>query len=220
MISKIPRWVWVGAWILAFVAGMVNVIALLGFEHQSVTHLTGTTSLLGRALASADFGEALYLFGVLASFVSGCALSGFLVKDSALQVGRRYGAALLLESLLLCLAVPLLKRNNLLGIYSASCACGLQNAMVSTYSGTLVRTTHLTGMFTDLGIFIGHALRKVPVDLRRLRLCSLIISGFLCGGIAGALTFKQAGFSALFVPAAMTALIAVIYYVLIVRRAG
>ena len=45
--------------------------------------------------------------------------------------------------------------------------------MVSTYSGAVVRTTHLSGMFTDLGIFLGHFLRGLPVDMRRLRLCFL-----------------------------------------------
>lgn len=44
MIAKLSRWVWGGAWALAFVAGMVNVVGLLGFEHQAVTHLTGTTT--------------------------------------------------------------------------------------------------------------------------------------------------------------------------------
>ena len=41
MISKLSRWVWAGAWALAFVAGIVNVVGLLGYEHQAVTHLTG-----------------------------------------------------------------------------------------------------------------------------------------------------------------------------------
>ncbi|HEV7401444.1 MAG TPA: hypothetical protein VGO11_00895 [Chthoniobacteraceae bacterium] len=41
MISKLPRWVWAGAWALAFIGGIVNAIGLLGFEHQAVTPLTG-----------------------------------------------------------------------------------------------------------------------------------------------------------------------------------
>ena len=60
MITKLPRWVWAGAWALAFVAGIVNVVGLLGFEHQAVTHLTGTTSMLAAALASFDGAEALH----------------------------------------------------------------------------------------------------------------------------------------------------------------
>src|SRR5262245_23985448 len=179
MISKLPRWVWSGAWALAFIAGFVNVVGLLGFEHQAVTHLTGTTSLLAAAVASLNVSGAIHFIAIIGSFVAGTVLSGFLIQDSTLQLGRRYGVALLLDAGLLFVAVPLLQRNSALGIYSASCACGLQNAMVSTYSGAVVRTTHLSGMFTDLGIFLGHALRGLPVDARRLRLCVLIITGFL-----------------------------------------
>lgn len=211
MISKLPRWIWAGAWALAFIAGMINVVGLLGFEHQAVTHLTGTTSMLAAALASLDVSAALHLAAVIGSFVSGTVLSGFIVQDSTLQLGRRYGIALVLESALLFGAVPLLWHQQPIGIYFASCACGLQNAMVSTYSGTVVRTTHLSGMFTDLGIFLGHALRGLPVDQRRLRMCFLIISAFLCGGIAGALSFQHLGYTALAIPGSLTALTALAY---------
>ena len=211
MISQLPQWVWAGAWALAFNAGIVNVVGLLGFEHQAVTHLTGTTSLLGAALVSLDFPAARHFAAVIGSFVAGTVLSGFIIQDSTLQLGRRYGVALLLESLLLCGAVPLLQHRSVFGLYCASGACGLQNAMVSTYSGAVVRTTHLSGMFTDLGIFLGHALRGLPVDARRLRLCYLIISAFLCGGVAGALAFRHLGYPALFIPGGLTASAALAY---------
>jgi len=213
MIAKLPRWIGTGGWALAFVAGIVNVVGLLGFEHQAVTHLTGTTSLLAAAIGSFDGATALHFAAVIGSFLAGTIVSGFLIQDSTLRLGRRYGVALLLESVLLCGAVPLLKQGNALGIYSASCACGLQNAMVSTYSGAVVRTTHLSGMFTDLGIFVGHSLRGLPIDRRRLRLCVLIISGFLCGGIAGSIGFRQLGYSTLFIPGCMTALTSFAYAV-------
>jgi uncharacterized membrane protein YoaK (UPF0700 family) len=220
MISRLPRWVWAGAWALAFVAGIVNVVGLLGFEHQAVTHLTGTTSMLAAALARLDGAEALHFAGIIGSFVAGTALSGFLIQDSTLRLGRRYGVALLLESLLLCSAVPLLRHSSILGVYSASCACGLQNAMVSTYSGAVVRTTHLSGMFTDLGIFLGHAMRGLPVEALRLRLCLLIISGFFCGGVAGALAFHRLGYAALFIPGGLTAITAITYVFGSWRRQG
>jgi uncharacterized membrane protein YoaK (UPF0700 family) len=218
MISKLPRWVWAGAWALAFVGGIVNVVGLLGFEHQAVTHLTGTTSMLAAALASLEGEAALHFAAIIGSFLAGTVLSGFLIQDSTLQLGRRYGIALLLESILLCVAVPLLKRNNIFGIYSASCACGLQNAMVSTYSGAVIRTTHISGMFTDLGIFLGHTLRGLPVDSRRLRLCFLVISGFLVGGIVGAVAFHRLSYSALFIPAALTAITALVYGTYLLRN--
>lgn len=211
MISKLPKWVWFGTWALAFVGGMVNVVGLLGFEHRPVTHLTGTTSLLATALASLDGAAALHFVAIIGSFFVGTVVSGFLIQDSTLKLGRRYGVALLLESALLAGAVPLLNRGSLLGIYSASCACGLQNAMMSTYSGAVIRTTHISGMFTDLGIFLGHFLRGLPVNLQRLRLCLIVISGFLCGGIVGTLAFHQLHYAALFIPSALTATTSLAY---------
>ena len=64
----LPRWVWIGAVLLACVAGMVNVIGYLGFEHQAVSHLTGTTSLLGAALAQGDLRAIVHLWGMLIAF--------------------------------------------------------------------------------------------------------------------------------------------------------
>lgn len=211
VISRLPRWVWSGAWALAFVAGIVNTVGLLGFEHQAITHLTGTTSMLAAALASLDTSLTMHLAIVIGAFVFGAIASGFLIQDSTLQLGRRYGVALLLESALLGIAVPLLNRNSVLGLYAASCACGLQNAMVSTYSGAVVRTTHLSGMFTDLGIFFGHFLRGLPVDARRLRLCGLVISGFLVGGVVGTFAFRHYGYATLLLPAGLTATTALSY---------
>jgi uncharacterized membrane protein YoaK (UPF0700 family) len=213
MISKLPRWVWSGAWALAFVAGFVNAVGLLGFEHQAVTHLTGTTSMFAAAVADLDGPHSLRFAAILGSFVLGTVMSGFIIQDSTLQLGRHYGLALLLESILLCSAVPLLQRDSIWGVYFASCACGLQNAMVSTYSGAVVRTTHLSGMFTDLGIFLGHALRGISYDSRRLRLCALIIFGFFCGGVVGASAFHNLGYPSLFIPGGLTAVTAVAYVV-------
>ncbi len=218
MITKLPRWVWSGAWVLAFIAGMINVVGLVGFGHQAVTHLTGTTSMLASAVAALDSGLIIHFGLMIGSFVVGTVLSGFLIQDSTLKLGRRYGVALLLESLMLCSAFLLLQRHNDAGIYFASCACGLQNAMVSTYSGAVVRTTHISGMFTDLGITLGHALRGLPVDRLRMRLCFLIISAFFCGGVAGAVCFHYLGYATLLIPAALTGLTALMYGMWTARR--
>ena len=218
MISKLPRWIWTGAWALAFIAGIVNVVGLLGFEHQAITHLTGNTSLLAAALATRDLSATLHFTAIIGAFVAGTVLSGFLIQDSALRLGRRYGVALLLVSLLLYVSVPLLEYKSVYGMYAAACACGLQNAMVSTYSGAVVRTTHVSGMFTDLGIFLGHAMRGLPVDSRRLRLCLLVISGFLSGGIAGTFAFQVFSYSTLLFPASLTAIVSVAYGVYRLRK--
>ena len=200
----LPRWVWIGAVALACVAGMVNVIGYLGFEHQAVSHLTGTTSLLGAALAQGDLRAIVHLWGMLIAFCVGAMLSGLVVQDQTLKLGRRYGVALALEAVLLLLAIPLFKQQQIWGALLAAMACGLQNAMVTTYSGAAVRTTHLSGMFTDLGIGLGHLLRGMPLPMRRLTLSGLIISGFLGGGVLGAWFYRHWGYDALLAPALLT----------------
>lgn len=204
MAERLATWVWVGAAALASVAGIVNVVGFLGFQQQAVTHLTGNTSLLGAALVGGDAGMAIGLAAMLAAFVAGAMLSGLIVQESTLRLGRRYGVALTIESLMLLAAIPLFRQQHLAGPILAAMACGLQNAMATTYSGALVRTSHVSGMFTDLGIMLGHALRGLPLGRRRLALCVLVITFFFLGGVAGALLFARIGYASLYLPAALT----------------
>lgn len=210
MISKLPRWVLTGTFTLAFVAGSVNVVGIVGFQHQAVTHLTGNTSSLGAAIANGDISSAAHFLAVIGAFVAGASLSGFIIQDSTLRLRRRYGFVLLLVSLLLFASAHLLQVRSSFGLYLAACASGLQNAMVTTYSGSVVRTTHVSGMFTDLGIFVGHALRGIPIETRRLRLSIVVITGFLLGGMAGAVAFQMFAYAALFMPAVVTCVIALV----------
>lgn len=211
MISKLPRWVAVGGAALAFIAGVINAVGFLGFYHQGLTHLTGTTTLLGIAVAQQNFHAVLRLLAFIGSFVAGAMASGAIIQDSTLKLGRRYGLALVVESLLLFAAVPLLRFGSYGGDCLASCACGLQNAMVSTYSGATLRTTHMSGVFTDLGVFLGHWIRRLPVDFRRLRLWLLLVSSFGGGGTVGALCFARLGYNTLLVPAALTGAVGLAY---------
>lgn len=201
MISKLPRWAWFGGIVLTCVAGMINAVAFLSFQHQGVTHLTGSTTLFGIAVTQGDFRTSAHLAATAAAFIGGCIISGVIVQDSTLQLDRRYGVALTIESLLLFCAVPLLDRHQAWGAYLASCACGLQNGMASTFSGAVLRTTHVSGAFTDLGIFLGHLIRGISVDLRRVRLCLTLIGGFLLGSCLGAAGHTLFGNHVLYFPA-------------------
>jgi uncharacterized membrane protein YoaK (UPF0700 family) len=207
----LPRWVWIGAFVLSCIGGMVNVAGYLGFEHQAITHLTGTTTLLGDALSEGAVDKAVHLGGVIVAFMLGAMLSGLIVQDSTLRLGRRYGVALTMVSLLLFASIPMLERQWIAGAWTAAMACGLQNAMATTYSGAVIRTTHLSGMFTDLGIGLGHALRGLPLQTRRLRLSALIIAGFLVGAVLGAWLFRLWAYRALAVPAALTGTVGLAY---------
>lgn len=218
MFRSLPRWVEIGSFWLAGIAGAVNAIGLLGFKHQAVSHLTGTSTLLGLALVDADLAESLHLLLILLSFVLGAALSGVIIDNAVLRLGRRYSVALCLESALLLLAMLALGRGSSLGHLLASAACGLQNGMVSTYSGAAIRTTHVSGLFTDLGTMLGQRLRGHALDTRKARLYLLLIAGFVCGGSAGAYAFRQIQFAALLLPAAGALALAAVYWMYRFRR--
>lgn len=212
MIQKLPKWIEVGGFILAFIAGSVNAIGLLGFKHEAVSHLTGTSSLLALQIANANLAEISHLLMVMASFIAGAAFSGFVIGNTALKLGRRYSAALLAETALLVASCFYLNNGSSTGHFFASAACGLQNAMTSTYSGAVVRTTHVSGLFTDLGIMFGLMLRGQKPDKRKAILYLILIAGFIGGGIAGALAFRFFMFSALLMPASLSALLSLGYW--------
>lgn len=212
MHRQLPRWAWGGGALLALVAGMINVVGYLGFRHEAVTHLTGTTTLLGIALASADGGEVLHWLSVIVSFVLGSALSGFLIGNEVLRLGRPYGIALAIESALLFAAVPLLHVESAWGLYLASLACGLQNGMASSYSGAVLRTTHVSGSLTDIGVTLGLLLRGAPADKVRLKLCATLTTGFLIGSICGGAVYPFLHERTLLIPAALTGVFGIAYH--------
>lgn len=218
MINKLPKWVEVGGFFLALNAGFVNAVGLLGFEHQAVSHLTGTSTFLSLSLANREMQEALHLLLVMLSFVVGAAYSGVVIGNTALKLGRRYSVALLTESLLLYAAMLYLNQGSSLGQLLASAACGLQNAMTSTYSGAVVRTTHVSGLFTDLGVALGLRFRGYKADGRKIVLYLTLIAGFVTGGVAGSASFVLYQFSAMLVPCVLTALIAVSYSLFWLRQ--
>lgn len=212
MINKLPRWVEIGGFFLALNAGFINAIGLLGFKHQAVSHLTGTSTFLSLAIARSETQEILHLLIVLISFVLGAAFSGMVIGNTALQLGRRYSVALMVESLLLFVSMYFLNHGSSVGHFFASAACGLQNAMTSTYSGAVVRTTHVSGLFTDLGVALGLRFRGQKADTRKISLYLILITGFVLGGVAGSLAFASFQFSAMLAPATLAAAIAISYW--------
>jgi uncharacterized membrane protein YoaK (UPF0700 family) len=216
VLSKLPRWIEYGAFTLALLAGSVNAVGLLGFQHQSISHLSGTATLLGSSLLG-SLDSSLHLLGILVSFLLGAMVSGLLLTSTSLKLGRHYDSLLLIEGLLLLGAIHFLNDGSLFGHYFASAACGLQNALATTYSGAIIRTTHVTGIFTDLGILLGSALRGEAFDARKARLFLLIISGFILGGLAGTLLYVKFAFIALIVPAIICFLLALAYKIYMAR---
>ena len=212
MLSQgLPRWTVVGGFTLTCIAGAINAVGFLGIHHQALSHLSGTGTILSTELALGRFAGAAHAALVLGWFFLGSVLSGMIISQSTLRAGRGYGVALAGESLLLFGAAYFLGHGSNFGDYLAAMACGLQNAMTTSYSGAVIRTTHITGIITDLGIAAGHAARREPVDHRRVILFTVLVAGFLVGGVVGAFGFLAFGSDALLFPATATGIAGVGY---------
>jgi uncharacterized membrane protein YoaK (UPF0700 family) len=199
-----PAWVYLGGLVLTTAAGAINAVGFLGVHHQALSHMSGTVTTLAMELGRAHYAVALHTLAILAAFFAGCLVSGAVIRQATLRLGRRYGIALALESAALFAAVYFLRRGANVGDYLAAMACGLQNAMVSSYSGSTMRTTHMTGMVTDLGIACGHFVRGEVVDWYRFRLYGVLLLGFFGGGLIGALGYERFGYDTLLFPAALS----------------
>ncbi len=219
MMQRLPRWVEWGGFLMALNAGYINAVGVLGFKHQAVSHLTGISTFLSIELMQGEWVQVLHLCCVMLFFVMGAMLSGVVIGHEAFKLGHQYHVALWIEAGLLIAAILLLNHGWASGQWLASAACGLQNAMTSTFSGAVVRTTHVSGLFTDIGISLGLRLRGQPVDRRRLLLYGLLISGFICGGVLGAWRFFSMHFDALWLPVCHVAGLSLLYYSLRHRMA-
>ncbi len=196
-----PAWVHTGAFTLAAVAGSINAVAWLGEEHKGITHVTGALTEASTRAARLDGAAAFHSAAVILAFLAGAVASGVLIRDSSLKFGRRYGAGLIVEGLLLYAAFAARTQDVAVGDYLAAAACGLQNALATSFSGAVLRTTHMTGVVTDLGVLLGHALRRNEVDWGRLWLYVALLAGFSSGGAVGAVASAHLGASALLIPA-------------------
>ncbi len=166
-------------------AGYINSVAL-GVFHTPVSHMTGAVSYLGIDLAMGHWSDATTGTIIIAAFLSGSALAGFIIGARELGPGRVYGAALICEGFLLLAAMFLMLGNNRFGVPLVSMACGLQNATTSSYCGLMIRTTHVTGTVTDIGVMLGHWLRHRKIERWRLGFMAAIVSAFGLGVWLGA----------------------------------
>lgn len=213
----LPNWVQFGAFMLAINAGMINVLGLISLLHQSVSHMTGNASLLAIGLVDHDYRAVLFLILIIISYVVGSSFSGYILGNSHFKIGRRYGIPLSLVTIFIVLCwlfIPYFPRYALLW---ACCAMGVQNAMVSHYRGAIIRTTHLSGVLTDLGLSLGHWLKGLQTEKKKIILHLLIFLGFIIGSIVAAFSYPYLQLAAFLVPAALSLLLTLVYWYIYFR---
>ncbi len=205
--------------LLCLNAGFINAAGYLAFAVLT-TNVTGHAALLAVGIASGNLRSVRMVALWLVVFLAGAFSSSWWIS----RVGKNRAASymvpiLAIIAILLFVAVfgqnyhhTLAETEYFAGLLLFG--MGMQNALVSMISGFVVRTTHLTGMFTDLGIDLSTALLSwgavKPTVKRRILLRVSIIVFFLLGGIGGGLLFSQVGFNAFYVPVGLL-LVALFY---------
>lgn len=195
--------------VLAFVAGAANAGGFLAVG-QYTSHLTGMFSALADHLVLGQFVLVGAGIASVLAFLFGAMSTAWIVNwGMRRQLRSAYGLPLLLEAALLLVfglfgaALSLWHAVFLPATVVLLCyIMGLQNAVITKISKARIRTTHVTGLVTDLGIELGKLLyvnrhperQPVRADRERLRVHGQLVVSFLVGGVAGALGFKHLGY--------------------------
>ena len=177
---------------------------------QYTSHMTGIVSSIADNLVLGNIAIALAGLLALTAFVGGAMTTAWMVNWALRRkLQSAYARPLLLEALLL-LVFGLFGTgiNFFAGLFAPLTVLvlcfimGLQNAVITKISHSEIRTTHVTGLITDLGIELGKLLyinglnKDTPVmaNRKKLRLHIKLITSFFVGGLLGAVGFKSVGF--------------------------
>ncbi|MDX2131758.1 MAG: DUF1275 family protein [Planctomycetota bacterium] len=212
---------------LAWVSGYTNLIAVLALG-TAISHISGTTSMLGRDVVEGKWALAALAGFLLVTFLCGAVLSGLLTEHARRRGWESiYVTPMLVEAVLLGLfAIGVEVREGSVltgpsGTYLlggiASCAMGLQNATITRISNGVVRTTHVTGVLTDVGLEFAQLLSwprertgtprttgalSAQPGARRLVLLASVFGSFLLGAALGTIAFDTLPRWSMFPPVA------------------
>ncbi|THU04448.1 DUF1275 domain-containing protein [Lampropedia puyangensis] len=198
---------------LTFVAGATNAGGFLAVA-QYTSHMTGIVAHMADSIVLGAYDLALAALGGLLSFLCGAACTAVMVNYARRhRLESEYAMPLLLEAALLMVFGAIGSQlqqvlSPMLVPMTAVLLCfimGLQNAVVTKLSGAQIRTTHVTGTVTDLGIELGKMLywnrarfqddrEAVTVNKRRLATLSALLTCFFTGGLTGAWAFNRIGY--------------------------
>lgn len=200
------------ACVLSLTAGFVNGAGFLSFM-VFTTNVTGHVATFAEKLAAGDLHTAFIIGMWMLLFLVGAFTSSIIINVIGPNQRFAYTIPIIIEILILLivannidwwLRVPI--QNLRFKAGSLLFAMGLQNAMVSMISGSVVRTTHLTGMFTDLGIELAGKVYDIKgtksIALNsRIFLRLIIILSFFTGCIISALLYKPLKLQVFYIPA-------------------
>jgi uncharacterized membrane protein YoaK (UPF0700 family) len=194
--------------LLSFVAGLVNVAGFLAVQ-KLTTNVTGHFAFFVDEVFKLNLAQGFQYFLFILFFFLGSFCSGLLI-EFVTRVNERYiyRIPVMIECIILLsvaiFGAYLIQTHPNLIAYALLFAMGLQNSLVTSISNAIVRTTHLTGLFTDLGIELSQLFfYKLPEQKQKLRssikLRLTIIGFFFTGGVIGGVFYAGIGLHVLII---------------------
>lgn len=213
---------------LSSIAGALNAVGFL-LAGSFTANMTGNVSAFADHLAEGRGLYALSFAGLVVTFIAGAGFAAFVIgRGLRRQTVSVYAQMIAVEAVLLILLSLMLLGGtgvdpDLLVIFVLSFVMGLQNAVTTLISRARVRTTHISGMATDVGIELA-AMTSTPEAraeaLPRLKLHGLTLLCFAVGGVAGALIFVAIGAHIFWIAALLLLTLAVPEILIAHRRPG
>ncbi|MBB1285598.1 DUF1275 domain-containing protein [Flavisolibacter sp. BT320] len=198
--------------LLSFVAGIVNVSGLFAVQRLT-TNVTGHFAFFADEMAQKNMAQAMIYLAFILSFLIGAFFSNFIIELIS-KLNERFintipvGIEIFILTFIAFLQPDTISSQaNLLACFLLF-AMGLQNALVTSLSNAVVRTTHLTGLFTDLGIELSQLIfYKTPEQQKKLtaaiKLRLTIIFFFFLGGVIGGYGYLVTGIKILLLAVAV-----------------
>ena len=185
---------------LSFVAGMVNITGVLSVKTLT-TNVTGHFAYFAEELVNKNYLASVSFLLFILFFLFGAFVSSFLIGiTSRINPEVSHSGPMIIEIALLVFvaffgtSIMLLNHGGHLIAYVLLFAMGMQNSLVTQVSQSTVRTTHLTGLFTDLGIelsqlFFYRKTQELKKLSKNIYLRFLIIAFFFTGCVLGGFLF-------------------------------
>jgi uncharacterized membrane protein YoaK (UPF0700 family) len=194
----------IGGTLLTLNAGFINAVTAL-HSGMFTTHVSGTFTKAGMSIEQLDGNAFVQYFMLIICFMFGSFLCSLVVPYQTFYLGRAYNLVFIMGTLFLLLSsvIGILFPNSTAVAFFVTISCGMQNAMTTGYSGSVLRTTHMTGMTTDVGIILGKLAKGDRKDLWKLAMFLPMMTGFLVGGALGAKAVTDLGVYALFMNVAL-----------------
>ena len=214
--DAVSVWIYVGGFSLTFLAGFINVSMLYVFS-APVSHMSGAVSRIGIDIGADKYSDLRQIILIIGCFFLGAMFSGYVIASNRLTKPHPYHLVLGSECLALLVAAMTISTSANTSVACSALACGMQNAMASSYHGLIIRTTHVTGMVTDLGFMFGSFFRTGRLQSWKIALLGILVGGYCCGGVVSALCQRTIGHSSAFIAFGICLLITAGHFMLIMK---